>query len=492
MLRLVPALLIAASCAAPVQAEPLRFHLTFDGKLHPEPFSGRVYVLLLPRKEAGLVRAINWMSPEPFFARDVKGWKPGETLVIDRAALGFPVTLDRIRPGDYTVQAVMDVAPGRHNFTQAPGNLYALSTYGRLDPATTGPIKLRLARVWKEPLFKKTERLELVDVESKLLTAFRKRPTRLRAAVLLPASFPREPGRKYPVVYEIPGFTGNHRLIAWAQQRNATDVAGVEMIHVMLDPDCHHGHHVFADGANNGPCGKALVEELVPAIEKRFRGIGKPWARFVMGHSSGGWSSLWLQVSYPDFFGGCWSTSPDPVDFRDFQRINLYRPGENMFTDREGNKRPVARRDGRPVLWYRDFSDMETVMGHGGQLAAFEAVFSERGQDGQPRRLYDRKTGAIDPEVARSWQKYDIRLVLQRNWKTLGPKLAGKLHVWVGEADTFYLEGATRLLKEELAKLGSDAKVEVFPRRDHTYLLGMHRRIAREMAAQYRSARPRE
>jgi S-formylglutathione hydrolase FrmB len=498
MHRFLPALVAAALCAAGSRAaEPLAFHLTFDPKAHPGAFTGRVYVLLFANDKPALASGPDWINPEPFFARDVKGWQAGQVVIIDRTALGHPATLDRVAKGTYTVQAVMDVAPDRHGFTQAPGNVYTVQRRVVLDPASTGPVKLKLDRVWQETSFKESERVKLVEVESKLLTAFRKRPTRLRAAVLLPASHAREPGRKYPVVYEIPGFGGNHRMIAWAQTRNATNVDGVDVIHVMLDPDCHHGHHVFADSASNGPCGKALVEEVIPAIEKRFRGVGKPAGRFVTGHSSGGWSSLWLQVAYPDFFGGCWSTSPDPVDFRDFQRINLYRPGENMFTDRDGNKRPIARRGGRVLRWYRGFSDMEEVMGHGGQLASFEAVFSARGPDGQPRRLWDRKTGAIDPEVAKSWEKYDIRLVLERNWKTLGPKLAGKLHVYMGEQDNFYLEGATRLLGEALKKLGSDAKVEVLAGYDHSSLLldqklGMHRRIGREMAAKARAARLNE
>ncbi|MFO0846439.1 MAG: alpha/beta hydrolase-fold protein, partial [Gemmataceae bacterium] len=270
-----------------------------------------------------------------------------------------------------------------------------------------------------------------------------------------------------------------------------TNRGGVEVLHVVLDPSCHHGHHVFADSANNGPVGRALIEELIPAIESRFRAVGRPEARLVTGHSSGGWSSLWLQVTYPDFFGGCWSTAPDPVDFRDFQRINVYRPGENMFTDREGQRRPLARRGGKPVLWYKDFSDMEEVMGHGGQLASFEAVFSERGPDGKPRRLWDRKTGAIDAEVAKSWERYDIRLLLERNWEALGPKLAGKVHVYMGDADTFYLEGATRLLKESQARLKGGVVVELFPGKDHSTLMTgeLRRRISREMADRLRAAK---
>ncbi len=217
------------------------------------------------------------------------------------------------------------------------------------------------------------------------------------------------------------------------------------MIWVVLDANCRLGHHVFADSENNGPVGTALVKELIPHIEKQYRGSG---TRFITGHSSGGWSSLWLQVAYPDIFAGCWSTAPDPVDFRDFQMINVYKKDENMFTDAKGKRRPIARSGQKPTLFYKPFSDMEEYMGRGGQLASFEAVFSPKGSDGKPRQLWDRKTGEIDSEIANAWEKYDIRLVLERNWKTLGPKLAGKIHVYMGDEDTFYLDGATRLLEE--------------------------------------------
>jgi hypothetical protein len=311
----------------------------------------------------------------------------------------------------------------------------------------------------------------------------------MRAGVVLPASYAKERDRKYPIFYEIPGFSGTHAMAQQALARNATDLAGVEALYVMLDPSCRHGHHVFADSANNGPVGRALIEELIPAIEGRFRAVGRPEARLVTGHSSGGWSSLWLQINYPEHFAGCWSTAPDPVDFRDFQRINLYRPGENMFVDEAGNRRPIARRGGKPVLYYRPFSDMEEVMGHGGQLASFEAAFSGRGPDGRPARLWDRRTGAIDPAVARSWERYDIRLVLERNWPALGPKLRGKLHVYMGDQDTFYLEGATVLLRESQRKLGSDAVVELFPGKDHSSLMdrSLRARIAREMETRLRA-----
>jgi S-formylglutathione hydrolase FrmB len=159
-----------------------------------------------------------------------------------------------------------------------------------------------------------------------------------------------------------------------------------------------------------------------------------------------------------------------------------------MFKDEAGNDRPLARdRRGQPVIFYRTFSDMEEVMGHGGQLASFEAVFSPQGPDGRPRKLWDRRTGAIDPETAKAWQAYDINLILQRNWPALGPKLKGKIHIYMGGADTFYLEGATKLVKETLTGLGSDAIVEIVPGRDHGTLMdaGMVGRIKKEMAEQF-------
>jgi S-formylglutathione hydrolase FrmB len=260
------------------------------------------------------------------------------------------------------------------------------------------------------------------------------------------------------------------------------------MVYVLLDPDCRTGHHVFADSANNGPYGQALIEELIPEIEKRYRGVGKPQGRFLTGHSSGGWSSLWLQVTYPDFFGGTWSTSPDPVDFRDFQRINLYASGANMFTDEQRQPRPLARMGNRVVVYYKSFSDMEVVLGRGGQLFSFEAVFSPKDGNGQPRPLWNRQTGAVDSETAKYWERYDIRLQLERHWATLGPKLQGKINVHMGDTDTFYLDGATKLLKESLARLGSDAVVEIHVGKDHGSILtaALYRRIATEMAASYR------
>lgn len=478
---LVLALLAVARPAPAAEPQPLEFKVTFDKAALDAPFTGRVFVTFR-QGSASPPTGLNWFAPEPGLAKDVKGWKPGEPLTIGATDIAYPKPLADLKPGKYYVCAVMDRDLGGIDFLNSPGNLFSKPRQIDLDPKATGPIELTLDQVAKAREFKETDAVKLVELESKLLTKFHGRPTALRAGVVLPPSFGKEPKRTYPVAYEVTGFGGNHFAAFGAAARKATDVAGTEMIWVVLDGNCRLGHHVFADSANNGPVGTALVEELIPHLEKKYRGSG---VRFTTGHSSGGWSSLWLQVAYPDTFAGCWSTAPDPADFRDFQLVNIYKE-RNIFTDAGGKLRELSRPTTRgQTLTYKAFSAMEDYMTRGGQLGSFDAVFGPRGATGKPVPLWDHATGAIDPKVAAAWEKYDIRLKLAREWKTIGPKLQGKLHVFCGDEDTFYLDGPARLLKQGLADLKSDAVVELFPKRHHGNLVdaALRKRMNEEMAA---------
>lgn len=393
---------------------PLQFEVTFARSVLDQPFTGRVFVVVAKQPITGVHRQ-SWFKPEPFFAQDVRDLAPGTPLRFQPTAW-LPHPLGKLPAGKYHVQAILDRDLGGQNALTAPGNLYSKPLTLDLDPAASGLIRLTVDQQVAPRKFEEKENVKLVDIPSELLSAFHGKPMRLRAGVVLPKSFASDPVRRYPVVYEIPGFGGDRLGALGAAARNATDVAGSEMIWVVLDPSCRLGHHVFADSENNGPCGQALVSELIPFIEKTYRGLGVPGGRLVTGHSSGGWSSLWLQVAYPDFFGGVWSTAPDPVDFRDFQMVDIYQPNNNLFFDAKKQPRPLARRGGKVALHYQPFSDMEVVFGRGGQLFSFEAVFSPRGPDGRPRPLWDRSTGAIDPVTALAWKKYDIRLILENNW----------------------------------------------------------------------------
>ena len=465
--------------------QALKFSVTWDASQLKEPFSGRIVVCLGHGGEPRL--GPNWFKPSPMYSTIVKNMKAGTPVVIDNDdAIGFPGKLADLTPGEYTVQVVIDRNLGGRSIGSTPGNLYSEATTLALDPAKSGTVSLVASKVIPEEAFKDTKQVHEVVLESKLLSRFYRRPTKMRAAVVLPDAWYSESVRKFPIIFEIPGFGGNHYSLSGSTGTARTLRGTTPFIRVVLNPDCPTGHCVFADSANNGPWGKALTTELVPYIEKAYRAIGKPGARFVTGHSSGGWSSLWLQVAYPDFFGGVWSTSPDPVDFRDFQRINLYDPKSNMFTDEKGGQRPLARRGEIPFIFYKAFSDMERPLGRGEQLGSFEGVFSGKGRDGEPKKLWNRDTGAIDAAVAETWKKYDISLTLRNNWATLGPKLKGKLHVYMGDIDTFYLDGAVRLLKKDMDTLGSDAVIEIVPG-DHGSMMtpALRKRIDAEMAAQF-------
>jgi S-formylglutathione hydrolase FrmB len=350
-----------------------------------------------------------------------------------------------------------------------------------------------LDQINAERKFPELKWIKEVKIPSRLLGQFHHREVLQTAAVVLPAGYDEHPERRYPVIYEVTGFGGRYwdalgRSAAGPPQANEGEV---EFIRVMLDGECQWGHHEYADSATNGPRGQALVSELIPEIERRFRAVGAPARRFVTGHSSGGWSSLWLQVTYPDFFGGVWSTSPDPVDFHDFQQVDLYaNPPLSLYFDPQGNPRPIARRGETPVLWFPSFGKMDDVLARGGQLRSFEAVFSPLDAAGLPRKLWDRRTGRIDPEVAKTWQAYDIRLKLERNWRDLQPKLQGKLHITTGSLDTFYLNGAVARLAESLKQLGSDAQITIVPGADHGTVLNSNyfRRARRQMSDAYRAA----
>jgi len=481
-----------------------RFELRFDPQVRAEPYSGRVYLMFSSKNPPEPRSGPNWFRPEPFAAVDVQNWQPGAPLHIDLPQAerpdaqprltAFPKPLSQLDLAGYHVQAVARFNPHERRVGTGPGNGFSATATlpAAGEQADLPTLKLTIDRLVPEPKFPETAAEKLLAVRSDKLSRFHDRDVVLRASVLLPPSYETQPERRYPVLYVVPGFGGTHIDGGRYLGTRFSSDPRVEFIRVTLDPSCPLGHHVFADSANNGPYGTALTTEFIPALDRQFRTIPQSTARFLTGHSSGGWSTLWLQVTYPQVFGGVWSTAPDPVDFRDFQRIDMYRPGENMYRDARGDRRPLAHDGDRVLLWYDDFDHMEWTLGYGGQLHSFEAVFSPRGPNGQPRLAWDRTTGAVDAAVTEAWKQYDIRLILEENWEQLGPQLQGKLHVIMGDADTFYLEGATQRLQQSLRQLGSDARVELVPGKNHFNLLtpALLDQIRREMTAQFLKHHP--
>jgi S-formylglutathione hydrolase FrmB len=356
-------------------------------------------------------------------------------------------------------------------------------------------IELTLSKIIPEQKIDVPSNARLVEFESPSLSAFWGKPVKMEASIMLPPSYDSSKNQKYPTMFLIHGYGGDHI----SQLRRAASLTELmkqgkipEMIYIGLNGNHSLGHHVFADSVNNGPWGTALVNEFIPYLEKQFRMDAKPSGRFLNGHSSGGWATLWVMITHPDFFGGTWSTSPDPVDFRNFTGPDLTKyPPQNAFLDSSGKEYNLVRDSGVNLMSLKQYAQQERVLGYfGGQMASFDAVFSPKGSDGQPMQLFDKETGKIDPFVQKAWEKYDISKYLQTNWKTLAPKLKGKLHIIVGTADTFHLEESVQLLDAELKKLGSDAQFEYIEGKNHfnLYQGDLNERIANEA---YKIARPK-
>ncbi len=465
-------------------AQEWQLEIACDPTLIDEAYTGRVYVFFSRRQEPRL--GPGWFFPEPFLSLDVEDWE-GDAFTFtldDPRLLTYPDDLQDEAIANLRAQAVVRLNPWIPDVGTGAGN--GFSSIVTL-PAQPGVVRLNVDQLVPQEADFENEWFRVLRVPSPRLSEFHGREMSTVGGVYLPASYYDQPERRYPVMFSIHGFGGDHTVGRVEGPIPENNREGVEFIRVYLNARCAMGHHVFADSLTNGPVGEALIREFIPALDEQFRTIGEPRARFLTGHSSGGWSSLWLQVTYPNEFNGTWSTSPDPVDFRDFQRIDVYNAGENMFVDSAGQRRPLARQGDNVLVWYKDFSDMEHVLGYGGQLHSFEAVFSPLDEVGRPRLLWDRKTGEIDTDVAIAWEAYDIRLVLERNWDELAPELAGKLHVFMGDQDTFYLEGATILLKQSLEELGSDAVVEIYPGLDHSTIMTpqLRNRLRTEMVDRF-------
>ncbi|MCP3914694.1 MAG: esterase family protein [bacterium] len=464
-------------CALPL-AETARaqavgaFEVRFDAAAFTAPFTGPIFVAF---SEEGEPRRgmHSWFNPPPVLRFDLADVASGSsvTLTPSDAAAHHPLDWASVSTGKWRVQAVARLSATGRQAGLGVGDAYSAAVEIEYEPSAAQKVLLSIETAVEPEPFEESERVKLFEHTSPALSKFHGFDYALRAGVLLPKDHDKD--RRYPVVYSVTGFGGSHTGIRRWESR-VTDSVLDDCIVVVPDANNRYGHSVFCDSASIGPWGHALVNELIPALEKEYGGAGAA-QRYVTGVSSGGWSSLWLQVTYPETFAGCWSHVPDPIDFHDFQQIDLYTPLEdgtprNMYVDENGEKRPLARRGGEVMLTAEQFIRREDVLNPGGQIRSFEGTFSPLGEDGTPRRVFDVETGAIDHEAAKAWRKYDISHVLLTGWDALEPRLGGKIHVYAGEVDTFYLEGAVERFQGLAREAGMlDAMhIEVVPGMAHS------------------------
>lgn len=461
-----------------------------------------------------------------FFGLDVDDWKPGTPVVIDYRTLGYPlVSLEQLPPGDYYVQAVLniyetfhradghtvklppDMGEGQQWFAK-PGNLLNKPELIHIDPQVDNVIRISLTgKIPPIEPAKDTKYIKHIRIESKLLTAFWGRPMYLGATVLLPDGFDEHPSAHYPLLVHQGHFEpdwdfflekapemgkaespkGENLQFLQYANRFYQDWTGGRLPRMLL-MSIQHANPYYDDSyavnsANVGPYGDAITQELIPEVERRFRGIGQPWARALEGGSTGGWEAAASQIFYPDFYNDSYAFCPDPIDFRAYQAVNIYGDKNAFWQESQFAKVPRAEMrtsTGEIVAVMEPTVRREEVMGTHGrsteQFGIWQAVFSPVGADGYPKAIWDPATGTIDPEVAAYWKEhYDLRYIMERDIATLGPKLAGKLHFAAGDMDTWYLNNAVHLMQNFVDSPKNPFRVADFeysPGKPHCYMGG--------------------
>ena len=508
----------------------LTFSVFFPDSLADKKLNGRLLILLSDdNSKEPRFQISDDLGSQQVFGIDVEEFDPVNPFMVDSKAFGYPIqNMEEFPAGTYQVQALfhvyetfqlsngktvrlpMDRGEGQQ-WNLAPGNLYSTSAEFILNPQTNQNIRLTLDQVVpqiKEPV--DTKYIKHIKIQSKLLTEFWGRPMFLGAHVLLPEGFDEHPEARYPLAifhghfpadfggfsttppdpglepvyserFGIEGYNIIQAQSAYDFYKEWTSpdfprVLAIEIQHA----NPYYDDSYAVNSANLGPYGDAITYELIPFIEEKFRGIGKGWARFLYGGSTGGWEAIAAQVLYPDEYNTCYAACPDPIDFRAYCLLNIYEE-DNAYVQR-GKFKQIERPGKRDSLGVvtatlRQMNLRELALGtkgrSGQQWDIWEAVYSPMGEDGYPERLWNKETGEIDPEVAQYWKEnYDLTWIMKRDWETLGPKLRGKIHLYCGDMDNYYLNNAVYLAEEFLESTSDpyyDGEVDYGDRAEHCW-----------------------
>jgi hypothetical protein len=529
MLRLQTALTLAVCSFSLLSfAQSPRFSVSFPTERSAQPLDGRLLLLLSNDPSAEPRMQIDDTArTQIVFGVNVDGWKPGDAAVVDETAFGYPIrSLKDVPAGDYYVQALlnryetfhrsdgttvklhMDQGEGQH-WNISPGNLYSKPQKIHVGPGATALISLDQV-IPPIPDAKDTRYIRHLKIQSELLTKFWGRPMYLSAIVLVPEGFDEHPNAHFPLIifqdhfsesfgdfrteppdpnlkpdysqrFHISGYNRIQQQEAYKFYQQWISPKFPRVLIVKIN----HANPFYDDSyavnsANVGPYGDAIETELIPAIEKQFRGIGKGWARFMYGGSTGGWEALAVQVFYPDHYNGTFAACPDPIDFRGYTTINLYDDANAFYT--QGAHKQVPQPSmrnylGQTLAQQQDNNAYELALGDHGrsgeQYDIWQAVFGPVGADGYPQPIFDKETGVIDHKTADYWKEhYDLRAIMEKNWPTLGPKLQGKIHIYVGSADTYFLTNAVYYTEDFLKSAKNppyDGEVEYGDKAEHCW-----------------------
>jgi hypothetical protein len=460
------------SCLFFVNSFSQQISVSYSSSIFDNPFTGNVIAYLSKENKEPKNGAVGF-DLFPCFSVFVKNIQPGQAITIDDNAVAYPTSLSNIERGEYYIQIVWDRNLGGRSIAESPGNMYNTSIKINItkdNKKVYTIVATKLIPALSE--FKETNFVKKLKVPSSLLSKFKGSAMTVDGAVILPKEYYNEPNRKFPVLFTVSGYGGDYHRFSGDTIPSPT-LDSIPVIKVFLDGNCSLGHSVYANSDNNGPWGDALTMEFIPMLEKKYRCNG---ARLLTGHSSGGWTVLWLQTQYPKVFDGCWSSSPDPVDFRNFQKINLYED-KNMYYDKDSSLRLVATVAGSiPWTTMKNVYQMENIIYRGEQMHSFDAVFSKKGIDNKPESICNSNTGEIDAAVFLNWKKYDIALSLRNNWESIKSVLDGKVRVSVGNQDNFLLNHAVTMLEMQMKKLNSTFQFAYYPGDHFTVFTPVYRK----------------
>jgi hypothetical protein len=508
----------------------MRFAVSFSPAQSRDALDGRLLLMISSAPEGEPRFQISeGPNGQLVFGIDVTALKPGQDAIVDDTVLGFPLdSIGQIPAGTYTVQALlhkyetfhradgktvklpMDRGEGQQ-WNRAPGNLYSTPRKIVVDPRKSETIKIALDNVIPPiPPPKDSRYIRHETIQSEKLTKFWGRPMHIGANVLLPEGFEAHPDARYPLViyhghypHTFEGFREQppdpnlepdySERFRWKGYNRTQQELGYQFYKEwtgnfprMLIIEIRHATQYYDDSyavnsENLGPWGDAINEELIPYIEKKYRGLAQPWARFMYGGSTGGWEAMGAQVLYPDFYNGAFIACPDPIDFRAYTVVDIYQDKNAYFLDSAWKKTPrpgLRNYLGHVSATLEEMNRLELVLGthsrSGQQWDIWEAVFSPAGPDGYPQRIWDKRTGEIDKKVAAFWREnYDLSYILRRDWeKGLGRKLEGKLHIYVGDMDNYYLNNAVYLTEAFLEQTTSpyyNGEVDYGDRAEHCW-----------------------
>jgi hypothetical protein len=511
VLILLPLAVGANDCADRRPDSELSFAVSFTDAVASEPLDGRLLIMISTddTKEPRF-QIVDGPQTQQIFGIDVEGLAPGEEAIVDGGVLGYPrESLADVPPGSYRVQALLHVYETFHRadghvvklpmdrgegqqWNKAPGNLYSEPFEMTVDPGQSETLRIVLDRVIK-PVDEVTDTkyIRHERIQSELLTEFWGRPIHLGAKVLVPEGFDDHPEARYPLVifhghfsptfegfreeppdpdlepeyserFDLPAYNRTQQEYAYQLYKDWTgpDFARMLVIEVQ-HANPYYDDSYAVNSANLGPYGDAIMSELVPYIEEKYRGIGEGWARFTYGGSTGGWEALAVQMFYPDELNGAFAACPDPIDFRAYTTVNIYEDTNAYYVDSYWKRTPQpGHRDylGHLSATLEEMNLRELVLGtrgrSGRQWDIWQAVYSPVGPDGYPKPIWDKRSGVIDREVAEYWREnYDLSHILQRDWESgLGRQLEGKIHIYVGDMDNYYLNNAVYLVEEFLEK----------------------------------------